>query len=262
MADRWTDGSAYDDFIGRWSRRVAREFLSWLGLPRGAQWLDFGCGTGALTQTILDSASPRRVIGCDRAPAYVEHARRAIGDSRASFSVAELPELPSIAGGFDAAVSGLVLNFLPEPADGVAAMMARVRRGGTVAAYVWDYAGKMELLRIFWDHAVALEPESTDLDEARRFPLCRSGALEALFRGAGLRDVAAAQISVPTVFRDFDDYWSPFLMGQGPAPGYVQGLAPGDRDRLRAAIQASLLVRRDGAIALTARAWAVRGGVA
>jgi hypothetical protein len=198
------------------------------------------------------------VIGCDRAAAYIEHARRETRDPRASFAVVELPDLPTIAGGFDAAVSGLVLNFLPTPSDGVAAMMARVRRGGNVAAYVWDYSGGMELLRIFWDHAVALDPDAAELDEARRFPLCGRGALEALFRGAGLRDVAATEIVVPTVFRDFDDYWSPFLMGQGPAPGYVQGLAPASRDRLRGAIQASLPLGPNGTVALSARAWAVR----
>ena len=261
MADTWDDGSGYESYVGRWSRRVAGEFVRWLAVPPGGAWLDLGCGTGALSQTVLAAASPRLVIGCDRSPGFVAFARQQTDDDRATFVVAAIPELPRIAGGFDAVVAGLVLNFLPDPTEGVTAMAARARRGGAVAAYVWDYAEGMQLIRAFWDAAIALDAAARALDEAVRFPLCRVDPLRELFQGAGLRDVRVDPIVVPTVFRDFDDYWTPFLSGQGPAPGYVTGLSSERRARLRDAIRQRLPAAPDGTISLGARAWAVRGVV-
>ena len=259
MRDTWDDGSGYESYVGRWSRRVAREFLQWLGVPSGATWLDFGCGTGALSQTVLAVGSPRLVIGCDRSVGYVAFARQQTADERATFVVAELPDLPRIAGGFDAVVSGLVLNFLPTPAEGVAVLRASARQGGVVAAYVWDYAEGMQLMRVFWDSAIALDPAARGLDEGVRFPLCREDPLRELWQGAGFRDVRVEPIVVPTMFRDFDDYWTPFLSGEGPAPGYATGLPEEGRARLREAIRRRLPTTADGTIPLSARAWAVRG---
>lgn len=257
--DAWTDGSGYESYVGRWSRSIAREFLQWLAVPPGSAWLDFGCGTGALSHAILAAGSPRRVIGCDRSAGYVAFAGRQNADVRAQFVVAELPDLPRIAGGFDAVVSGLVLNFLPNPDEGVAALTALARSGGTVAGYVWDYAEGMQLMRIFWDAAVALDPAASELDEGVRFPLCRPEPLCALFQDAGLHDVLVLPLEVPTLFRDFDDYWTPFLSGQGPAPGYVASLRPERQARLQDAIRRRLPIASDGSISLSARAWAVRG---
>lgn len=259
MADEWNNGSGYDSYVGRWSRSVAREFLHWLAVQPGSAWLDFGCGTGALSQTILAEGSPRLVIGCDRSSGYVAFARQQTADERATFVVAELPDLPRITEGFDAVVAGLVLNFLPTPAEGVAAMRARTRKGGTMAAYVWDYAEGMQLMRTFWDTAVALDAAARGLDEGVRFPLCRADSLRALFQSAGARDVLVQPIVVPTVLRDFDDYWTPFLSGQGPAPGYVMSLSSERRAQLRDMIRQRLPTSSDGTIPLSARAWAVKG---
>jgi hypothetical protein len=134
-----------------------------------------------------------------------------------------------------------------------------VRAGGTVAVYVWDYADGMQVMRFFWDAAVALDHAAAELDEGRRFPLCAPSALDALFRDAGLDEVDTRAIDVPTRFRDFDDYWSPFLGGQGPAPGYAAALDDRRRTALRERLEATLPVAADGSIPLTARAWAVRG---
>ncbi len=150
-------------------------------------------------------------------------------------------------------VSGLVLNFVPDQPRAVAEMRRAARPGGTVAVYVWDYAGEMQLIRRFWDAAIALDPAARDLDEAVRFPLCRPDPLRALFEGADLRDVGTKAIDVPTVFADFDDYWSPFLGGQGPAPGYCMKLPEAGRDALRERLRASLPVARDGRSADGAR---------
>jgi len=159
----------------------------------------------------------------------------------------------------DAAVSGLVLSFVPDPAGAVAEMTRVTRAGGRVAAYVWDYGGRMELIRRFWDAAAALDPAAATLDEGRRFGLCRPEPLAGLFRDAGLVEVAGRPIEVPTRFRDFDDYWTPFLGGQGPAPGYAMALDEGRRAALREALRARLPVAADGSIPLVARAWAVAG---
>mgnify|MGYP001190330896 FL=1 len=259
MTDTWDDGATYEPYIGRWSRSVAKSFLRWLGLPNGATWLDFGCGTGALTQTILADADPRLVVGCDRSAGYVAFAQAHTSDPRAQFVVAELPELPRLNEGFDAAVAGLVLNFLPVPSEGVRAMSARVRPGGTVAAYVWDYAEGMELIRVFWDAVVAMDGAARALDESTRFPLCRPEPLAQLFEAGDLGDVAVQSLEVPTVFQSFDDFWMPFLGGQGPAPGYAKSLSADRRATLRDSIRRRLRVAPDGTIPLTARAWAVRG---
>src|SRR5512144_1264185 len=153
-ADTWAAGDLYEPYVGRWSRLVAREFLHWLALPHGLDWLDVGCGTGALSKTILSHASPARVHGIDPSPAFVGYAKAHIVDPRASFNTGDAESLPVEIATCDAAVAGLVLNFVPSPAKAVGEMKRAVRRDGVVAAYVWDYAGRMELMRFFWDAAV------------------------------------------------------------------------------------------------------------
>jgi SAM-dependent methyltransferase len=257
-AEVWAAGDAYEPYIGRWSRPVAREFVAWLGVSGGAAWLDVGCGTGALSQAVLEGADPAAVVGVDPSPGFLATARARLGGP-ARFAVADARRLPLANGRVDATVSGLVLNFVPDPAAAVAEMARVTRPGGRVAAYVWDYAGRMELIRRFWDAAAALDPAAAELDEGRRFPLCRPGPLAGLFRDAGLADVAGRPVEVPTRFRDFDDYWTPFLGGQGPAPGYALALDEGARAALREAVAARLPVAADGSIPLVARAWAVAG---
>ncbi len=257
--DVWASGNAYEPYVGRWSRRVARDFIAWLALPPGGRWLDVGCGTGALVQTILDDAAPANVEGVDPSAGYVAYARAQVTDARATFSVGDAQALAMDAGSFDAAVSGLVLNFVPEPARMVAEMARVVRPGGTVALYVWDYAGEMQLMRHFWDAAVGLDPSAGEKDEGVRFAICKPEPLAHLFAGVGLRDARTRAIDVPTVFRDFDDYWTPFLGGQGPAPGYAISLGEDRRAALRKRIRSTLPIAADGSIALIARAWAVGG---
>jgi SAM-dependent methyltransferase len=257
--EAWASGAAYEPYVGRWSRLVAREFLSWLAVPPGKRWLDAGCGTGALSGMIVAMASPAQVDGVDRSEGYAAYARAHVPDRRVRFHVADVQALPSRPGSYDAVVSGLVLNFVAGPGRAVAEWARVARPGATVAAYVWDYADRMELMRYFWDAAVGLDPAAGELDEGRRFPLCRPEPLAGLFREARLADVDVRAIDVPTVFRDFDDYWTPFLGGQGPAPGYAMSLDEGRRGALRERIRAALPVAADGSIRLVARAWAVRG---
>jgi SAM-dependent methyltransferase len=257
---RWASGDVYEPYVGRWSRLVAREFLAWLDAPAGLDWLDVGCGTGALTEAIAARCAPERVAGIDPSAGFLDFARRRLGDAGTALRQADAQALPFAGAEFDRVVSGLVLNFVPDGAR-AAAEMARVARpgGGEVALYVWDYAGKMEMMRRFWDAAVALDPAALALDEGRRFPICRPEPLRALFEAAGLGRVETRAIDVPTVFRDFDDYWTPFLGGQAPAPAYCMSLGEEARAALRERLRASLPALPDGSIHLVARAWAVRG---
>lgn len=257
--DGWQAGDRYEPYVGRWSRRVADAFLAWIAVPARSDWVDVGCGTGALTEAIFTTARPRRVSGFDPSSGFLQFAQRRVSHPSVTFAVADARSLPLAADSVDATVAGLVINFVPEPSAGVREMARITRAGGTVAAYVWDYADRMELMRYFWDAAVALDPAAEALDEGRRFPMCRPQALEELFSGSGLRDVTTDAIDIDTVFAGFEDFWSPFLGGQGPAPAYAMSLNEEGRGRLRERLGAALPRRDDGSIQLIARAWAVRG---
>jgi ubiquinone/menaquinone biosynthesis C-methylase UbiE len=257
--DVWASGDSYEPFIGRWSRLVAQEFIRWLAIPEGSQWLEVGSGTGALTQLILDVTNPKQVRGVDRSADYVEFARDRIKDPRAEFEVGNAQALPVDSEVFDVAASGLVLNFVPQPDQMIAEMARAVRVGGVVALYVWDYPGKMQMLRHFWNAASALDPAARELDEGWRFSICNPTSLKYLFEHANLSQVEIRPIDISADFKNFDDYWSPFLGGQGPAPGYLMSLGEKRRAQLRDRIYNSLPFALDGSIPLVLRAWAVKG---
>jgi SAM-dependent methyltransferase len=258
-ADVWRAGAAYEPYVGRWSRAVATEFLDWLAVPPGGRWLDVGCGTGALCGTILERTAPGALVGVDPSDGFLAYAANRLPDPRAQFRRGDARELPVEDASFDAAVAGLVLNFVPDPAGALAEMRRAVRPGGTVAVYVWDYAEGMEMMRRFWDAAAALDPAAAALDEGRRFPLCRPEPLLALFEGAGLAGPEVRAIDIPTRFADFDDFWSPFLGGQGPAPTYCMSLPEAARTALRERLRSALPSGAGGGVPLGARAFAARG---
>lgn len=256
--DVWAAGDAYERYMGRWSRLVAEGFVDRLPCGPGARWLDVGCGSGALTSTVAVRRRPGTLLGLDGSAGFVATAR-ATAPAPARFAVADAQALPVRDACCDVAVSGLVLNFLPAPGAAVAEAVRVVRPGGLVAAYVWDYAEGMEFLRRFWTAATELDPEASAHDESRRFPICRPSALGLLWGEAGLTELAVEPIEITTRFPHFDDLWTPFLSGQGPAPGYVAALSPPGRERLRHRLCELVPAGIDGVIALRARAWAVRG---
>lgn len=258
-AEVWKNAQAYEGFMGRWSRLVAAEFLRWLVPDAGEAWCDVGCGTGALSQAVLERAEPRRVVGVEPSEGFAAAARATVDDPRFEVRAGDAAQIPAADGEFDRVVSALALNFVPDPAAGLAEMRRVTRAGGTVAGYVWDYAEGMQMLRAFWDAAVELDEESSALDEAVRFPVCQPEPLRALAAGAGLTGIAVEPLRVPTVFRDFDDFWQPFLGGQGPAPGYCVHLPERRRAELRDILDRRLPRTGDGRIELTATAWAFRG---
>ncbi len=257
VSDTWKRGDPYEQYVGQWSRRVAPVFLAWLGVPAGRRWVDVGCGTGALCAAIVHHCLPLAISGVEPSEGFLLTAKAQLGE-QVMFHTGSATAIPLEDGSVDAVVSGLVLNFVP---DQLAALreMARVAvRHGTIAAYVWDYAGKMELMRYFWDAAVALDPDAANLDEGVRFPLCDPEPLKQLFEQAGLGEIEVTGIDVPTPFSSFEEYWRPFLGGQGPAPAYAMSLTDEARARLRDRLRERLPINSDGSIELIARAWAIR----
>jgi SAM-dependent methyltransferase len=261
FVDNWLHGSAYERYVGRWSRQIAPLFLDWLNLPAGQRWLDVGCGTGAVSAAVLDCCAPAAVLGLDPTEGFLTAAQQNLG-GQASLCRGSAAAIPLRAGAVDAVVSGLALNFVPDQPAAAAEMRRVLRRGGSAGLYVWDYAGKMDFMRYFWDAANELFPESESMDEGRRFPICRPEALETLFRAAGFQRVETTGIEIPTPFLSFSEYWEPFLGRTGAAPAYVASLRPDDRQRLREALQERIPAHPDGSISMTARAWAVRGEAA
>ncbi len=255
----WAGSGPYESFMGRWSREVAPWFLGWLPSRPGAVWVDVGCGTGALAHTILTTQDPALVVCLDPSAAFLAAAR--VEDPRLVVAGADATALPLSDGTADRVVSALVLNFVSAPDAALHEIRRVATPGALVAAYVWDYVEGMQLLRAFWDAAVAEDPTAATLDEGVRFPVSRPDPLRALFSGAGLGDVDVTAFDVPMRFPDFDDLWRPFLGGQGPAPGYVASLPADRRERLRRRFQAVLPGAPEGPLDLTARAWGVRGTV-
>jgi SAM-dependent methyltransferase len=221
--------------------------------------VDVGSGTGAVTETILRTTDPGSVIGVEPSEAFISFARAQVSDPRARFEVGDGAALPLPDAAADVAVSGLVLNFVPDPAAMLGEMRRVTRRAGTVAVYVWDYADGMAIMRHFWDAAIEQDPAVADKAESLKFEICRPDALREAFAAAGMADATVEPIDIPTVFRDFDDYWEPFLMATAPAPRHAMSLSEGDREDLRRRLQARLPTEPDGSIHLTARAWAARG---
>jgi SAM-dependent methyltransferase len=256
----WQATDGYEAYVGRWSRPLADLFLAWFAAPTAGRWLDVGCGTGALTAAVLESADPVSVVGIDPSPAFLGAAQAAIPDPRARFEPGDARALPVASGGYDAVVAGLVLNFVPEPALAVAEMVRAARPGGAVGAYVWDYHGEMQRARYFWAAVAATDAAAAALDPFPHFHTCEPGPLRDLFRAAGLGDVAVEAIDLPMTFRDLDDFWLPFTMaGASAAQRYASALDDGRKAALRERLLATLPFAADGSLCLIDRAWAVRG---
>jgi SAM-dependent methyltransferase len=260
--DAWSSGDAYERFMGRWSRQIAVRFLDWVDAPAQAAWLDLGCGTGALTQTILARRDPRSIVAVDQSADFVAHARAATSDQhvRLRFEVADAQKIPLEDASVDVAASALVINFVPDKVQALREMRRVVRPGGLVSFYVWDYpGGGMGIIRAFWTAAIPLDPKAAELGEGRRFPFCTPEGLAALCADADWPEAAVAPIEIAARFASFEEYWQPFLAGTGPAPGYCMSL-PEDR---RAALKQRLMDNFGGAgpVSVPARAWAVKARV-
>jgi SAM-dependent methyltransferase len=259
-AQVWGNTATYEAYMGRWSRPVAKAALDWLGAPPGLTWLDVGCGTGALTEVILEAADPSEILGVDPSADFLATSAAQIADPRVRFAIGDASALPVPDDAYDVVIAGLVLHFVPDPLPAIREMMRAARRGGTVAAYVWDFAGERQFTRYLWQAATALDPAASAQDPNRQCAVCHSEPLAALLGEAGLQAVTVDAVVVPTVFRNFADYWQPHLPGgSSPAQRYVASLDDGQRTALRERLHAMLPIANDGSIPLLGHVWAVRG---
>jgi SAM-dependent methyltransferase len=239
---------------------MATRFLDWLKPAEKRDWLDVGCGTGALSSAVLSRCNPRSLVGIEQSAGFVATAQRNVDDKRARFEVGDAQKLPLDDHSRDIVASALVLNFVPDIPKALSEMKRVARPGGTVAFYVWDYpGGGMGFMRAFWNAAIALDPAAASgFAEGKRFPFCTAAGLTELAANAGLQSAESTALEIPTVFADFDDFWHPFTLGAGPAPGYCVSLPAEAREKLRQKLSDDLPRQDNGAIALTARAWAIK----
>jgi SAM-dependent methyltransferase len=233
-------------------------FLEWLNAPSSLSWLDIGCGTGALSEAIFNNCNPENLTCIDPSPEFLEMAKKRLSNE-IDFAIGTASNIPKASNTFDIVASALALNFFPDLPSAFSEMKRVLKSNGTIAAFVWDYSGRMDFLRHFWDAAREADPNTVKLDEGVRFPICNLDELQNVFQGAGLSDVKTTHLDVQTVFKNFDDYWNPFLGGQGPAPGYVASLKEDLKDSLKNKLRERLPSEGDGSIKLLARALAIRG---
>lgn len=256
--DNWSNGDPYEYFMGRWSKLMAPLFLQWLEVSDHYTWLDLGCGTGALSEAITNTYKIKGLYCVDPSAEFLAKAKER-HLQKATFLVGSASQIPIEAATMDIVVSGLALNFFPDLSAAFSEMKRVLKPNGIIAAYVWDYTGQMEFLRLFWDAARAIDKEADQLDEGTRFSVCNLARLQQVFEEASLTNIKLSYLTIATVFKNFDDYWQPFLGGQGPAPSYLASLNNQKQEQLKSAIQKKLFVEPDGSIKLKARAIAIQG---
>jgi ubiquinone/menaquinone biosynthesis C-methylase UbiE len=252
---------AYEQVMGRWSRRLAPLLIRFGGLADGDRVLDVGCGTGSLNFALPEAASVAAVVGIDQAEVYLASARSRAGDLRFSFRHADARALPFPDASFDRAYSMLVLQFIPDADRAVAEMCRVVRPGGCVTAAVWDSFGGLPHQRLLWDTAAVLDPSAVRPRSLFR-SLSEPDAMATLWRRFGLRDVEQTSLTIRMDFASFEDYWQPFTTLEGGTGEFMASLSATARATLREHMQRGYISNRpDGPRSFTATAWACRGTV-
>ncbi len=222
-------GSAYDGFMGRYSRPLAVLFSDFAGVVPGQKGLDVGCGPGALTRVLVDRLGANAVLACDPSESFLAACATACPGVDVKLGRAEA--IPFDDASVDVGLSQLVLHFVSDPPAAVAEMSRVVRPGGAIAACVWDFDKEMEMLRHFWDAALSVDGDAPD--EARVLQFGREGEISRLFEAAGLEDVVESRLEVKVHYQSFDELWAGFMAGIGPAGSYCVALDDTRREALR-----------------------------
>jgi ubiquinone/menaquinone biosynthesis C-methylase UbiE len=252
---------AYEQLMGRWSKKLALPFLEFAGLNEGERILDVGCGNGSLAFTLAETTELREIVAIDYSALFVEEAARLNTDPRIKIRQADACDLPFEDGSFDRALSLLVLHFVPEAGKAVSEMRRVVRPGGTVAAAVWDHLGGMPAMRMMVDTVAALGEGGRQFRDRYCFqPMMQPGEMKRTFADQGLSDVMETQLMIRMTYRDFDDYWAPIAAGEGPLGKYVAALDTEERARTETTARSAYEAGRpDGPRSFASVAWACRG---
>ena len=261
-SNMFADAKAYERFMGRWSRLLAPDFVDFAEIPDAVRVIDVGSGTGSLAFEIARKRQRARVTGIDPSKEYIDYAGSINPfPGRMEFQTGDAQDLNLPSASFDAALSLLVFNFIPNAAKALAELRRVTSPGGHISAATWDYGEGMRMLRVFWDAAASVDPAAQKRDE-KHMPLCRAGELQSLWASAGLVDVRELPLTITMRFENFADYWDPFLLGQGPAGAYLRGVDPDRRQAQRREVRTRLRITSDDSpFDLPARAWVVRGTV-
>jgi SAM-dependent methyltransferase len=246
--------------MGRWSRLLAPLFIEFVGgINEGEHVLDVGCGTGSLSFTIARTTRASKIVGIDPSVEFVEYARAHNQDPRVTFEVGDAQDLPYPDGFFDKCLALLIMSFVPDAATAAREMRRVTRAGGVVATSMWDNTGGMQLHQIFWDVAVALNPEAERL-HLRHRPYGSAEAFSDLWCASGLKNIDVRALAIPLEFGSFDEVWVGHANGEGPAGAYTRSLSRDRQQALKERLRRDILGSRpDGPFTLNAKAWAVRG---
>jgi SAM-dependent methyltransferase len=260
-AKMFSASADYERFMGRWSRQLAPEYIAFAGVKNGDRVLDVGTGTGSLASVLEATMTSSEIVGVDPSEAFISYAKKNAKSGRTRFETGDAQALRFQDSSFDQTMALLVMNFIPDHNKAIGEMRRVTRPQGVVSTCVWDYDAGMQMLRFFWDEAVALDPAIEPKDE-RHMKLSREGQLGELWNSAGLVNVQQEPVSIDQAYESFDDYWGPFLKGAGPGGAYVVSLSDERRRQLETRIRKRLLGNREnGPFVLKARARCVRGEV-
>lgn len=252
------DGDAYDRYMGRWSRAIGEEFLTWLAPQPNRRWLDVGCGTGAFTALVLDRAAPETIVGIDPSAAQVAHARGVVTAPQVEFREGSAIDLPFETGAFDVVVSALVIHFFPDRPTAFREMLRVTRPGGVLAGYTWRKSPTI-IDAPYGPLARGVIEIAGDVSSSPIVPEAMPDGLHAALAATGYADIDVATLEASQTFRDFDDYWtSQTATFAHPVATSVAALSDRDRERLRDLLRSVLPAAADGTITYSARATAFK----
>ena len=250
------DAGAYERFMGRWSRAVAPTFLDWLEPPRRARWLDVGCGTGILSEAIVDFCRPASVVGIDPSTAQIAEVSKGRLASLATFREADAMALPLADASFDVVASALVINFIPDPMRAMHEMRRVATPSGLIAGYVWDFANELSpsgplrrAMRAFGVDVPAI-PGTSDSSLS---------ALETLFKGGGCSDITCRAIEVTLAYPSFSEFWLAQTPSYTPTSKIIAAMTESARKRLMRVVKQSVPTAENGRVEYAARAHAIKG---
>ena len=249
----------YDNFMGRWSREVASQFLDWIDVGKDLNWLDVGCGAGMLAQSVIETRSPSGITGVDPLEDSIIAARQHSNNAGINFEIGDAQGLPFPDAQFDTVISGLMIKFVPDKPEAIREMKRVARAGGTIALYDWDMDSNMNTTRHFWSAVAEIVPERMKDRATDRTPMTEVESISSYFEQAGLKNVEQRTISFETRFRDLKDYWSPITNNAQNVGRFYDSLSEDQRSAVFERLKTTLPFADNGSISFESRAVAVKG---